>query len=167
MLRSDICFASGIVFDSLRANKIPLKPKVLISLLIYQKYHASKCENITKIWQPNRLPYFAFITKKVVEMFEMLMEAKKQDKIDASLLTLAAQVTDANAAFFDPSHGFEGCIPGVHETLRRQGLMKGIWCLNPEEVMSEGQADEITRVHDAYPHLHDDDFVNENIKNWK
>ena len=100
-------------------------------------------------------------------MFEMLMEAKKQDKIDASLLTLAAQVTDSNAAFFDPAHGFEGCIPGVHETLRRQGLMKGIWCLNPDEVMSEGQAEEITRVHDAYPHLHDDDFVKANIENWK
>ena len=72
-----------------------------------------------------------------------------------------------NAAFFDPAHKFAGCIPGVHEVLKRQGLMRGIWCLNPDEVLSEGQADEITRIHDAYPHLNDDEFVKANIENWK
>ena len=94
------------------------------------------------------------------------MEEKKNDKIDASFLTLAAQVTDANAAFFDTAHKFAGCIPGVHEVLRRQGLMEGTWCLNPHEVLSEGQADEITRVSTSYPHLTDDDFIKENLAKW-
>lgn len=68
-------------------------------------------------------------------------------------------VTDMNAAIFDPAHHFHGCIPGIHEVLRRQGLLEGTWCLNPEEVLSPGQADEITRVTRAYPQLTDDDFV--------
>ena len=92
-------------------------------------------------------------------MFEMLMEAKKHDKIDAKLLTLAAQVTDCNAAFFDTANDFAGCIPGVHEVLRRQGLLEGIWCLDEEEVLSPGQAEEITRIYNMYPGLSDDDFV--------
>ena len=140
---------------------------IVIDLLTNYEFTAENGEKIKNGFCGGLLGHWTLWTKKVVEMFEMLMEAKKQDKIDASLLTLAAQVTDSNAAFFDPAHGFEGCIPGVHETLRRQGLMKGIWCLNPDEVMSEGQAEEITRVHDAYPHLHDDDFVKANIENWK
>ena len=86
--------------------------------------------------------------------------------VPAELLTRAIQVTDSNAAFFDPSHAFAGCIPGIHEVLRRQGLLKGTWCLNPAEVLSPGQADEITRVHDAYPHLHDDAFVAEHLQEW-
>ena len=60
---------------------------------------------------------------------------------------------------FDPANHFHGCIPGIHEILRRQGLLNGIWCLNPNEQLSVGQADEITRVYEAYPHLNDDDFV--------
>ena len=89
----------------------------------------------------------------------LIKEAKKQDKIDAKLLTLAAQVTDCNAAFFDTANAFAGCIPGVHEVLRRQGLLEGTWCLDEEEVLSPGQAEEITRIYEMYPHLSDDDFV--------
>ena len=66
-----------------------------------------------------------------------------------------------NATIFDPAHAFHGCIPGIHEVLVRQGLMKGIWCLNPDENMSDGQAEEISRVCAAYPDLIDDDFVKE------
>ena len=94
----------------------------------------------------------------------MLKEAQKQDKIDAELLTLAAQVTDTNAAFFDTANAFAGCIPGVHEVLRRQGLIEGTWCLDEEEVLSPGQADEITRVYNMYPSLNDDEFVKEFLK---
>ena len=86
--------------------------------------------------------------------------------IPAELLTRNVQITDCNAAFFDPQHGFAGCIPGIHEVLHRQGLLPGIWCLDPAETLSEGQAAEITRVHDAYPHLHDDAFVRENLEKW-
>jgi hypothetical protein len=82
------------------------------------------------------------------------------------MLTRAAQVTDANAAFFDVANQFAGCIPGIHEVLRRQGLMKGLRCLDPEEVLSPGQAEEIDRVYRAYPHLNDDDFVAEHRDEW-
>jgi hypothetical protein len=64
-----------------------------------------------------------------------------------------------NAAMFDPANHFHGCIPGIHEILRRQGLLKGIWCLNPNEKLSAGQQEELDRVYAAYPHLNDDEFV--------
>ena len=68
--------------------------------------------------------------------------------------------------FFDTAHNFAGCIPGLHEVLRRQGLLPGIWCLDPAETLSEGQFEEISRVYAAYPHLHDDDFVRANLRCW-
>ena len=82
------------------------------------------------------------------------------------LLTLAQQLTDANAALFDPAHGFHGCIPGIHEVLRRQGLLAGRWCLDPNEDLSPGQSEEIDRVCKAYPHLQDDSFVQEHLDEW-
>jgi len=75
--------------------------------------------------------------------------------IDPSLLSLGAALTDANAAVFDAVHGFRGCIPGIHEVLRRQGLLAGTWCLDPEETLSPGQSDEITRVERSYPEVTD------------
>lgn len=87
-------------------------------------------------------------------------------EITPDLLALHAQVTDSNAAFFDVLGDFKGCIAGCHEILRRQGLLEGRWCLNPNEDMSPGQAEEITRVHAAYPALNDDAFVAENLARW-
>ena len=81
-------------------------------------------------------------------------------------LTRAAQVTDCNAAFFDAAHDYHGCIAGIHEVLRRQGLMQGRWCLDEDEDLSPGQMEEIDRVYRAYPHLHDDAFVKENLDRW-
>jgi dihydrodipicolinate synthase/N-acetylneuraminate lyase len=83
-----------------------------------------------------------------------------------SLLSLAQQVTDANAALFDPANQFRGCIAGLHEILRRQGLLEGIWCLDPEEGLSPGQSQEIDRVCRAYPHLTDDHFVQQHLDKW-
>ncbi|MCB0632285.1 MAG: hypothetical protein R2824_18270 [Saprospiraceae bacterium] len=80
-------------------------------------------------------------------------------KIPPQILTEAIQVTDANAAFFDAANNFAGCIAGIHEVLYRQGLLKGIWCLDPEEDLSPGQSLEIDRVYQAYPQLNDDAFV--------
>ena len=82
------------------------------------------------------------------------------------LLELGAELTDANAALFDPAHGFAGCIPGIHEILRRQGLLAGRWCLDPHEDLSPGQLEEIDRVVARYPHLTDDDFVKEHLDRW-
>ncbi|MFM7320621.1 MAG: dihydrodipicolinate synthase family protein [Armatimonadota bacterium] len=86
--------------------------------------------------------------------------------VPADLLALGAAVTDANAAFFDAAHGFHGCIAGMHEVLRRQGLLEGIWCLDPNEGLSPGQSEEIDRVCRAYPWLADDAFVAENRDRW-
>jgi dihydrodipicolinate synthase/N-acetylneuraminate lyase len=82
------------------------------------------------------------------------------------LLTLGAQLTDLNAALFDVAHAFHGCIAGIHELLRRQGLFDGIWCLDPVEGLSPGQAGEITRTAAAYPHRTDEAFVRENLHRW-
>ncbi|MCG3121166.1 MAG: hypothetical protein ALAOOOJD_04166 [bacterium] len=86
--------------------------------------------------------------------------------IPGELLTRAQQITDANSAFFDPQHNYAGCIAGLHEVLRRQGLLAGRWTLNPAEDLSPGQMEEIDRVYAAYPHLHDDEFVQENLEAW-
>ncbi|MFG3714298.1 dihydrodipicolinate synthase family protein [Micromonospora sp. NPDC047730] len=82
------------------------------------------------------------------------------------LLTLDGHLTDANAAIFDSANGYHGCIPGIHEVLRRQGLLAGRWCLDPAEELSPGQMVELDRVHRAYPHLRDDDFVAEHLDTW-
>ncbi|MBO5790980.1 MAG: dihydrodipicolinate synthase family protein [Lentisphaeria bacterium] len=113
------------------------------------------------------LGHWSAWTKKAVELLDELHALISSGApVPQELLTRAIKITDCNAAFFDPSHGFAGCIPGLHEVLRRQGLLPGIWCIDPEEVLSPGQAEEITRVHDAYPELHDDDFVAANLERW-
>lgn len=86
--------------------------------------------------------------------------------IPAELLCRNVEVTDCNAAFFDAANGFSGCIAGIHEVLRRQGLLPGTWCLDPEENLSPGQAKEIDRVHESYPHLNDDAFIREHLAQW-
>ncbi len=90
--------------------------------------------------------------------------ADREDPV--RLLALGAELTDANAALFDPAHQFAGCIPGIHEVLRRQGLLAGRWCLDPHEDVSPGQMDDIDRVIARYPHLTDDEFVKEHLDRW-
>jgi dihydrodipicolinate synthase/N-acetylneuraminate lyase len=82
------------------------------------------------------------------------------------LLAVAAQLTDANAAIFDAAHGYAGCLPGIHEILRRQGLLAGTWCLNPDEALSPGQREEMDRVLGACPGLTDDAWVAEHLDRW-
>ena len=84
----------------------------------------------------------------------------------AELLALDARVTDCNSAFFDVANGFAGCIPGCHEVLRRQGLLEGIWCLDPKETLSPGQAQEIDRVCCEHADLSDDAFVAAGLAKW-
>ncbi len=106
-------------------------------------------------------------TQRAVELHTKLQAiVAAGESISPELLTLSAQITDANAALFDPCHGFAGSIPGVHEVLRRQGLLEGTWTLKRAEVLSPGQAEEIERVCKAYPHLTDDAFVAANLKRW-
>lgn len=107
------------------------------------------------------LGHYAVWTSRSVELFHRVKEGISRGDLDyPALLKTAIEVTDMNAALFDVAHRFKGSIAGIHEVLRRQGLLKGTWCLNPEEMLSEGQSAEIDRVTRAYPHLTDDNFVN-------
>ncbi|BBH20018.1 dihydrodipicolinate synthetase [Paenibacillus baekrokdamisoli] len=112
------------------------------------------------------LGHWAVWTNKAVELLEEIKRVRIQESILPEWLTRNIEVTDSNAAFFDPAHGFAGCIPGIHEVLRRQGLLRGIWCLNPHESLSKGQMEEIDRVYRDYPHLNDDAFVKEHLSYW-
>jgi hypothetical protein len=109
------------------------------------------------------LGHWSVWTKNAVELLERI---HRQVRIDADLLALDARVTDCNSAFFDVAHDFAGCIPGCHEVLRRQGLLEGVWCLDPKEMLSPGQAQEIDRVCREHADLADDAFVRENLTRW-
>jgi dihydrodipicolinate synthase/N-acetylneuraminate lyase len=110
------------------------------------------------------LGHWAVWTKTAVS--QLAMVKRQSSAVEATVLTLAQQITDANAAIFDPSHQFHGCVPGIHEILRRQGLLAGRWCLDPNEDLSPGQCEEIDRVCRSYPHLQDDAFVKEHLDEW-
>jgi dihydrodipicolinate synthase/N-acetylneuraminate lyase len=112
------------------------------------------------------LGHWAVWTRAAVTLFEQIRRARDAGAIPAELLMRATEVTDMNAALFDVRHRFAGCIAGIHEVLRRQGLMQGTWCLDPDECLSPGQSDELDRVTRAYPHLTDDDFVAEHLSEW-
>ncbi len=113
------------------------------------------------------LGHWAVWTRKAVELLaECQTTVHRDEPISANLLRRSVEVTDCNAAFFDAANGFAGCIAGLHEVLRRQGLFEGIWCLDSNETLSPGQAEEIDRVYRAYPHLHDDAFVAAHRDEW-
>ncbi|MGW2222575.1 dihydrodipicolinate synthase family protein [Nonomuraea sp. NPDC001684] len=113
------------------------------------------------------LGQWAVWTRAAVLMFDEVRRAwAGDDEVLRSLLARAGDLTDANGAVFDVAGGFRGCIAGVHEVLRRQGLLAGTWCLAPDEGLSPGQAEEIARVSAAYPWLVDDDFVAAHLDDW-
>ncbi len=112
------------------------------------------------------LGHWSVWTRRAVEQLALIHAAIESGIITPALLALDGQVTDSNSALFDVANEFHGCIAGCHEMLRRQGLLEGIWCLDPNEGLSPGQADELTRVHAAYPHLNDDQFVRQNLARW-
>jgi hypothetical protein len=113
------------------------------------------------------LGHWAFWTRSAVELLEEIHSITEYDvSVPAEMITLACQVTDANAACFDAANDFVGCIPGVNEVLRRQGLMRGRWCLDPAEDLSPGQSEELDRIHHAYPTMSDSSFVKENLERW-
>lgn len=111
------------------------------------------------------LGHWCVWTQRATEQLAMV-KALREGPVPQNFLTLATEVSDTNAVLFDAANGFAGCIPGIHEVLRRQGLLKGTWCLNPHEVLSPGQAEELDRIHESYPHLHDDAFVKAHLAEW-
>ncbi len=112
------------------------------------------------------LGHWSVWVKTAVELLDRIHAAVATGGVSGDLLALAAQVTDCNAAIFDVANDFRGVIAGCHEILRRQGLLAGIWCLDPAETLGPGQKREIDRVHAAYPHLNDDAFVAANLERW-
>ena len=112
------------------------------------------------------LGHWAVWTRGAVALLDECHAAARAEQVPARLLHRGVEVTDANAAFFDAAHGFAGCIAGIQEVLRRQGLLASGRCLDPHETLSAGQAAEIDRVCRAYPHLADDEFVAANLADW-
>ena len=108
------------------------------------------------------LGQWAVWTKSAVD----LLTRARTATVNAEWLRAGSALTDANGAVFDAANNFSGCIAGIHEVLRRQGLLRGTWCLDPAESLSAGQAAEIDRVSARYPELTDDAFVRERLDGW-
>ena len=138
---------------------------ILVDLLTKYEINVSG-KKTGKYFAGGLLGHWAVWTKSVVDLFEKIKKYRNGGDIPAELLTLAVKITDANAAFFDAANGYKGCIPGIHEVLRRQGIFAGIWCINPNETLSPGQTEEIDRVYADYPELNDDDFVKAHLHEW-
>jgi dihydrodipicolinate synthase/N-acetylneuraminate lyase len=151
------------VIDSGRARDISLytgnDDSILIDLLTRWNFGGDTLRIVGGL-----LGHWAVWTSKATAHLALAKHSGRD--IPAEMLTLAQQITDANSAFFDPSHGFAGCIAGIHEVLHRQGLLEGIWCLDDKECLSTGQSAEIDRVIKAYPHLSDDSFVRSHVDEW-
>jgi dihydrodipicolinate synthase/N-acetylneuraminate lyase len=132
---------------------------------------------VADLWGPGRagragarmvgglLGHWAYWTRRAVQLVDRARRARGRG-MTVAVQRLAIETTDANGAIFDAANRFRGCIPGIHEILRRQGLLAGRWCLDPREELSPGQLGEIDRVLRAYPHLSDDAFVAARRDRW-
>jgi len=158
------------VAESGRANEIALytgnDDSIVLDLLSEYRFGQQGQAQALRI-TGGLLGHWAVWTRMAFEQLSSIRRLiGRGEPIGTEWLTLNAQITDANAALFDPQHEFAGCIAGIHEILRRQGLMQGRWCLNPREELSTGQMEEIDRVCASYPHLNDDAFVREHLHEW-
>jgi dihydrodipicolinate synthase/N-acetylneuraminate lyase len=113
------------------------------------------------------LGHWGIWTRRAVELLGDIKAERKRARIRRRWLDKGAAITDANAAIFDPENDFSGCIPGIHEVLRRQGLFQSVACLDAGERLSPGQAAAISRVIKAYPWMIDDAFVERNLSRWR
>ncbi len=156
------------VFESGRADQIVLytgnDDNIVVDLLT--EYQIPNGSNLySKRIVGGLLGHWAVWNHSAVKLLEKLHSGELNHDVQQALV-LANKVTDSNAAFFDAANNFAGCITGLHEVLRRQGLLEGLWTLDKNEVLSPGQKEEIDRVHAAYPELNDDAFVAENLDRW-
>lgn len=156
------------VAESGRANEITLytgnDDNILVDLL--SEYQITVGERVVKKRiVGGLLGHWAVWTRSAVKLLEEVQIGKYDNQVQQALV-LANQITDTNAVFFDAANNFAGCITGLHEVLRRQGLLEGIWTLNKDEILSPGQYEEIDRIYASYPHLNDDAFIRENLEKW-
>jgi dihydrodipicolinate synthase/N-acetylneuraminate lyase len=156
------------VIESGRANDIALytgnDDNILVDLLTEYQINHNK-QLFTKRIAGGLLGHWAVWTQSAVKLLNSVHNGDFDTNIQQSLAT-ANKITDSNAAFFDAANNFAGCIVGLHEVLRRQGLLEGLWTLDRNEILSPGQKEEIDRVYAAYPELNDDSFVADNIGRW-
>ena len=139
---------------------------IVTDLLTKYRFKAPRGETSVRI-VGGLLGQWAVWTKKAVELLDRIHQLTAKDlPAEPELLTLAAQITDANAAIFDAANSFAGCIPGINTVLHAQGLMGETCCLDPDQTLSPGQQEQIRRVHRDYHHLNDDAFVQENLSGW-
>jgi len=113
------------------------------------------------------LGHWSVWTRSAVALLARIEDALGSGAVADEILALDAMVTDCNSVIFDVANGFAGCIPGCHEILRRQGLMRTVHCLDPGAVLSPGQARGIDRLYATYPELNDDAFVRANLERWR
>lgn len=139
--------------------------QILLDLLTPFRVRRGDADVVVRI-QGGLLGHWSFWTAKAVEQLALAHRAVAAGDLRPDLLSLNAAITDSNGAVFDVANDFHGCIAGCHEILRRQGLLEGIWCLDPNEGLGPGQAEEIDRVCAAYPELTDDAFVARNLDRW-
>lgn len=158
------------VCESDRCDEITLytgnDDNIVVDLLTTFRFMV-RGEPVVKGIDGGLLGHWSVWTRAAVQLFERIRRVRSDGEgIPPELLTLAAEVTDMNAAIFDPRNQFQGSIAGINEVLRRQGLLAGAWTLNPNEGLSPGQREAIDRVTAAYPHLVDDEFVREHLDEW-
>ncbi len=158
------------VCHSSRRNEIALytgnDDNIIADLLTPYRFTING-ELVEKRFVGGLLGHWAVWTKNSVELFHEIKQRPGDHHGIENLLAKNIEITDMNAAIFDAANSFKGCIAGIHEVLRRQGLMEGIWCLDPEEKLSPGQAEEIDRVYSMYPYLTDDAFVHNFLRTQK
>ncbi len=156
------------VVESGRSDKITLytgnDDNILVDLLSEYRISDGR-RTVSKNISGGLLGHWAVWTRSAVRLLNDVQAGRFDNDIQQTL-ALANQITDSNAAFFDSANNFAGCIVGLHEVLRRQGLLEGLWTLDPGEVLSPGQLAEIDRVYAAYPDLNDDSFIAANLDKW-
>ncbi|MEP7374286.1 MAG: dihydrodipicolinate synthase family protein [Chitinophagaceae bacterium] len=150
------------VCDSSRRNEIALytgnDDNIVADLLTTYKFSVDG-EPVDKRFVGGLLGHWAVWTKKAVEIFHEIKQCVNNNSCIENLLTKGIEITDMNAVIFDAKNSFKGCIAGIHEVLRRQGLLEGLWFLNPQEKLSPGQAEEIDRIYKSYHQYTDDEFA--------
>lgn len=164
--RYTTCDVMRAVVDSPRCDEITMytgnDDNIVSDFLSVYKFGEKE-----KRFEGGLLGHWCIWTKKAVELLSCVKDFRATGKGYEFLSAAGPAITDMNSAVFDSVNSFAGCISGIHEVLRRQGLMKNILCLDEIEKLSPGQAEEITRVMESYPQFTDDDFVKENIEKWK
>jgi len=159
------------VCNSSRINEIALytgnDDNIVADLLTPYRFMVDD-KIVEKRFAGGLLGHWAVWTTKAVELLKEIKHCIENNYAGAEkLLSKGIEITDMNAVIFDAQHSFKGCIAGIHEVLRRQGLLEGTWCLNPEEKLSRGQEEEIERLYKMYPSNTDDKFVKEFLKKKK